>query len=84
MSKANIKFAKVKESGKIPTKRREDLGYDIYACFDEECLVIDVGEIAMIPTGIASAFGEEYGVILRERGSTGTKGMSLRAGELVA
>ena len=37
---AVIKFAKVKPNAKIPTKRLEDAGLDIYACFDEPNIVI--------------------------------------------
>ena len=29
----NIKFAKVRPDAKIPSKRDEDMGFDIYACF---------------------------------------------------
>ena len=36
-----IKFAKVKPNAKIPTKREEDAGYDIYACFDEDYITIN-------------------------------------------
>ena len=32
----------------------------------------------MIPTGIASAFSDDYVMVLKERGSTGTKGMAIR------
>ena len=31
-----IYFAKVKPEAKIPSKRDEDAGYDIYACFEED------------------------------------------------
>ena len=34
----------------------------------------------MITTGIASAFDSDYVLLLQERGSTGSKGMGLRAG----
>lgn len=64
----------------IPTKREEDGGYDIYPAFDEDYIKIRQGEIKMIPTGIKSAFPAEYVILLRERGSTGSKGWSLRAG----
>lgn len=73
-------FAKVKEDAIIPTKNTEDMGYDIYSCFDEEYIVINPHETKMIPTGIASACSEEYGIILKERGSTGTKGIAQRSG----
>ena len=75
-----ILFAKVKPNAIIPTKRDEDMGFDIYACFDEDYMVIKPHETKLIPTGIASACDPKYGFLLRERGSTGSKGIALRAG----
>lgn len=75
-----IYFAKLREGAKIPSKDVENGGYDIYACFDEEYIQINPGEIKLIPTGICSAFSDDYVLMLKERGSTGTKGMSQRCG----
>ena len=75
-----IKFAKVKEGAIVPSKRDEDMGFDIYACFDEDYIKIFPHETKLIPTGIASACDEDYGFLLRERGSTGSKGIALRCG----
>jgi dUTP pyrophosphatase len=75
-----IKFAKVKPNAIIPSKREEDMGYDIYACFDEDYLAILPHETMLIPTGIASACDKEYGFIVKERGSTGSKGIAVRCG----
>lgn len=75
-----ILFAKTKTGGKIPSKREEDGAFDIYACFDEEYMVIKPHETRMIPTGIASAFTNDYVAILKERGSTGSKGIGQRCG----
>ncbi len=75
-----IYFAKVKDGATIPSKELENAGYDIYACFDEDTMTILPGEIKLIPTGICSAFSEDYVLVLKERGSTGTKGMSQRCG----
>lgn len=75
-----VYFAKVKEDAIIPNKRKEDAGFDIYACLDTPYLVIQPHETIMIPTGIASAFSSKYVAILKERGSTGTKGMGQRSG----
>lgn len=77
---ANVKFAKVRPDAKIPSKRREDMGFDIYACFDEDYIEISPHETKLIPTGIASSCNPEYGFLLRERGSTGSKGIALRCG----
>ena len=76
----SIKFAKVKDGAIVPSKRDEDMGFDIYACFDEDYIEIKPHETKLIPTGIASACDPEYGFLLRERGSTGSKGIALRAG----
>ena len=78
--KNEIWFAKLKESAVIPTKRKEDAGYDIYPAFDEETIIIPPHNTYMIKTGIMSAFSDEYAVILKERGSTGTKGIGQRCG----
>ena len=75
-----ICFARLNPDAVIPTKRSEDAGYDIYACFDEEYMVIPPHETKLIPTGIASVCSENYCFILKERGSTGTKGMAQRCG----
>lgn len=75
-----VKFAKVKHDAIIPSKRDEDMGYDIYACFDEDYIVFEPHETKLIPTGIASMCSKDYGFLLRERGSTGSKGIALRAG----
>ena len=77
---ANIKFAKVKPNAIIPSKRDEDMGFDIYACFDEDYMVINPHETKLIPTGIASACDSEYGFVVFERGSTGSKGIARRCG----
>lgn len=75
-----VKFAKVRPTAIIPTKRIEDAGYDIYANFNEDYIIINPHETKMIPTGIASACDTDYCFILKERGSTGTKGLAQRCG----
>lgn len=76
----DIYFAKINSKAIIPSKREEDGAFDIYACFEEDYLVIEPHQTKMIPTGICSAFSSDYVAILKERGSTGTKGMGQRAG----
>ena len=75
-----IKFAKLKKDAIIPSKSKENAGYDIYPCFEEEYIHIPPHETILIPTGICSAFGDDYVMILKERGSTGTKGLAQRCG----
>ena len=73
-------FAKLHPEAVIPSKRDEDAGYDIYACFDEDYLLLAPLETRRIPTGLMSAFSPDYYLQLQERGSTGTKGISQRCG----
>lgn len=75
-----VKFARTKPDAIIPTKRIEDAGYDVYACFEEDYMIIPPHTTIMIPTGIASACDTDYCFVLKERGSTGTKGMAQRCG----
>lgn len=76
----DVKFSKVHTNAIIPSKRDEDMGFDIYACFDDDYIMINPHETKLIPTGIASSCNSEYGFLLRERGSTGSKGIALRCG----
>ena len=80
MDNQKIYFAKTREGAVIPSKRMEDGAFDIYACFEEDYIEIAPHETKMISTGLASAFSPLYVAILKERGSTGTKGMGQRAG----
>ena len=49
----NIKFAKMSVRAIIPTKRQEDVGYDVYADVMEP-IVIYPGQTMLIPTSICS------------------------------
>lgn len=80
MDHQKIYFAKTREGAIIPSKRAEDGAFDIYACFEEDYLEILPHETKMVSTGLASAFSSDYVAILKERGSTGIKGMGQRAG----
>lgn len=75
-----IKFAKTNPNAIIPSKSEENAGYDIYACFDEDYIVILPHTTKLIPTGIASAFSSDYYFQIEERGSTGSKGIKKSAG----
>ena len=72
-------WAKVKPEAKVPQKRYEDAGYDLYPCFEEDYMVIEPHETRLVPLGVASAFDSEFVMILKERGSTGTKGIAQRS-----
>ena len=75
-----IKFAKIRPTATIPTKRDEDAGYDIYADFEQDYISIAPHDTKLIPTGLASACSSDYYFELKERGSTGTKGIAQRCG----
>ena len=77
-----ILWARVNEDVIIPTKRDEDACYDIYAYFDEDYKIIYPNETKIIHTGLYVALNKKYKLELCERGSTGTKGMGQRAGEI--
>ena len=76
----DLLFAKVRPDAIIPTKEDENAGYDIYACFDEDYIIIPPHKTKLIPTGIASAVCSKYYLQVHERGSTGSKGMKYGAG----
>jgi dUTP pyrophosphatase len=76
----DLVFAKVKPNAIIPTKENENAGYDIYACFEDEYMIIPPHSTRLIPTGIASAVSDKYYLQVHERGSTGSKGMKYGAG----
>ena len=75
-----IYFAKVKPDAIIPSKLEENAGYDVYANFEEDYMIIKPHATKMIPTGIASSCSSNYYFQLFERGSTGTKGIAQRCG----
>ena len=53
-------FAKTNPNAKLPSKREEDAGYDMWACFDGDFFVVQPGETKGVPTGIAIAFNKKY------------------------
>lgn len=75
-----ILFARLREDAKIPFKRNEDAGYDIYASFKEDHMKLEPHETKMIPSGLICAFSSDLVMQLWERGSTGTKGIGQRCG----
>lgn len=78
----DLVFAKMKPEAIIPTKRDEDAGRDVYACFEEDYIVIPAHSTKLIPTGIASAMTPKYEIRLRDRGSNGSKGIHVNAGTI--
>ena len=78
----DLVFAKVKPNAIIPTKEEENAGRDVYACFDEDYMIIPVHSTVLIPTGIASAMTPKYEIRLRDRGSNGSKGIHVNCGSI--
>ena len=80
--KIMINFAKINEESdaKIPSKRDEDAGYDVYPCFEDAFMRIPAHKTILVPTGIASALPSNYYFQIEERGSTGSKGLKKSAG----
>ncbi len=65
----SIKFARLRPTAVLPSKRDEDSDYDLYACFEEEDFEIPPYSTRYIPTGLISAFDKSLGVKFEERGS---------------
>ena len=75
-----IYFAKMNKNAIIPSKKKEDAGYDVYACFDSDYFVIEPFQTKPVPTGIAGAFSNKYYAQVEERSSTGKNGIKKSAG----
>jgi len=75
-----IYFAKVKENAIIPERKYWNAGIDIYACFEQEYIIIQPHQTLLIPTGIASIIPVDYYIQIQERGSSGSKGIKYSAG----
>lgn len=75
-----IYFSKLNQKAIIPSKEIENAGYDIYACFDEDYILIKPNHTQLIPTGISWASSPKYYLQIEERSSTGSKGIKKSAG----
>lgn len=84
-------FAKFTNNAIIPSKRKEDAGYDFYADLTSLARVTDEGVVmeiecpvfatTLVPTGLAVALPDTHYLNLKhERGSTGVKSMAVLAG----
>lgn len=77
----NVKFAKVRPDARTPIKGDSgNMGFDFFPCFDEDFIEIKPGEVKLIPTGIATAFDDDWGLVFRERGSTGKINLKVNSG----
>lgn len=75
-----IYFSKLKEKAIVFNKEDENAGYDIFACFDEDYILLQPHQTKLIPTGIAWASSPKYYLQIEERSSTGSKGIKRSAG----
>lgn len=78
MIETKIKWHKLNSAAKIPSKRDEDAGFDIYTTEKEVTLM--PGEIHMFETGLQSSFDKNIVGIVKERGSTGSIGLTVHSG----
>jgi dUTP pyrophosphatase len=63
-----------------PTKNEEDMGFDVKAHFEEEYMMFAPHETKLVPTGLYAAVSTLWGLLAREKGSTGAIGMKCGAG----
>lgn len=82
MAKTTVKvqFAKLNENAIIPSREKGNVGYDIYSCFPDDAICIHPHTTKLIPTGLASIIPSGYAMILKDRGSSGSKGMPTACG----
>lgn len=78
--KNRVYWAKLRADALIPKRKEENAGYDFYAAFDDDYIMIEPFKVGIIPTGISWAASEEYYLQLEERSSTGIKGMKICGG----
>ena len=77
-----VYFARESKDVILPSKESENAGMDVYAYFDEDEFIFQPHQTRLVPTGLHSAIVEDYVLIAKERGSTGSIGMKCGAGEL--
>ena len=75
-----VYFARKAKDVILPSKKDENAGLDIYAYFEEDFMVLPPHEATLIPTGLYSCVSDDYVLLGRDRGSTGTKGLRFGAG----
>lgn len=63
----------------MPSKRDEDAGFDIYSDAAED-IILKPSETKFFSTGLRSAFPSNFWIEIKERGSTGAVGLSVRSG----
>lgn len=64
----------------LPSKRNEDVGFDLYAIHEECFTLLRPGDIKMLRTGLAMEIPMDWVFYITERSSTGSNGMARRCG----
>lgn len=77
-NRCKILWYPLRAKSRIPTKRDEDAGFDIYTT-ENKVWVRAHGQI-LFPTGIAAAVSKGYWLEVKDRGSTGSKGLHVHCG----
>ncbi len=75
-----LKIVRCHPDAKLPYKREEDGCYDLYACFDENELMWEVGDIKLVGTGLKTYFSNEYFIQLHEKSSAFKQRLLMRSG----
>ena len=63
--KNEIYFAKLNEKARIPNKRLEDAGYDVYTTDTHAPIIFEPHETRLIPTGICSSFSSDLVAVVK-------------------
>ena len=80
METVDIKILKLRDDVRLPTKRVEDAGFDLFANFKEEYIIMQPHESKLIPTGFKTIIPPTHYAQILERGSTGVKNLKYNAG----
>jgi dUTP pyrophosphatase len=75
-----LKVKKTLEKTKLPSKREGDSGYDIYVSPALTQIMINPGQVVPIATDLRIEIPVGYTFVIKERGSTGSIGLAVRAG----
>lgn len=73
-----LKWKKFNPNAKLPTKRKTDVGYDMYTV--EPNIWLDPHETRLFPTGLGCVIEPGYWLQAADRGSTGSKGIHVHCG----
>ena len=80
MENVNIKLLRMYEDVKLPSKEDYNSGFDIYANFKEDYIIIPPQESRLIPTGFKTVIPTTHYAQIFERGSSGVKNLKFNAG----